>query len=142
MVDGVEKVIPLNHMIQGQLGTGDYDSDPDVFMLSLHADVYPDGIVITQWTVDCNEADPTTELDANLYYCDDRGTGAFPGASAVLVDVLDTTTGNASEATMASSDLGSGTIPTGKELYVLIDADPTSDTTLFRVKVHYYIPES
>jgi len=139
--DGVEKVIPLRHIIQGQLGTGDYDADPDVFMLSLHADTYPDGILITQWTVDCNEADPTTELNANLYYCDDRGTGSFPGASPELIDVIDTATGNSSENTMGNSDLGSGIIPTGKELYVIIDTDPTSDTTLFRVKVHFYIPE-
>ena len=140
--DGVEKAIPLRHMIQGQLGTGDYDADPDVWVRDLHADTYPDGIVITSWTVDCNEADPTTELNANIYYCDDRGAGAFPGASPVLVDVIDTTTGNSSEATMANSDLGSGVIPTGKELYIIIDADPTSDTTLFRTKIHFYIPES
>ncbi len=138
----VEYVIPLRHLIQGQLGTGDFDADPDVFVLSLDADTYPDGIVITEWAVDCNEADPTTELDANLYFANDRGTGAFPHVSADLVDVIDTTTGNSAEVDMSNSDLGSGVIPTGKELYILIDADLVSDTTLFRTKVHFYIPES
>jgi len=140
--DGIEVAIPLRHIIQGQLGTGDFDSDPDVFILSLHADTYPDGIVITAWEVDCNEADPDTELNANLYFCDSRGSGAFPGASATLIDVLDTTTGNSSEADMSNSDLTNGIIATGKELYITIDADPTSDTTLFRIKIHFFIPES
>ncbi len=140
--DGIEKAIPLRHIIQGNLGTGDFDADPDVFVLSLDADTYPDGIVITEWAVDCNEADPTTELNANIKYANDRGTGAFPGASDTLVDVIDTTTGNSSENDMSNSDLTSGVIPTGVELRVLIDADPVSDTTLFRVKIHYFIPES
>ena len=140
--DGVEKVIPLRHIAQGSLGTGDWDTDPDVKIIELDSDVYPDGIIITAWDITCNEADPATELNANLKYCDDAGTGAFPGANAVLIDVLDTTTGDSSEATMSNSDLGSGTIPTGKTLYVLINADLVSDTTLFFVKIHFYIPES
>ena len=83
-----------------------------------------------------------TELNANIYYCDAVAAGAFPGANPVLVDVIDTTTGNSAETTMASSDLGSGVIPAGKTIYVLIDADPISDTTLFRTKINFYVPES
>ena len=140
--DGIEKVIPLNHMIQGNIGTGVYDTDSDVWMIDLSSTVYPDGIVITAWYADCNEADPDTELDANLMYCDNVSVGAFPGANPILVDVMDTTTGNSVEATMSNSDLGSGVIPPGKTIYIDIDADPTSDTTLFHVAVRYYIPES
>lgn len=140
--DGIEVAIPLRHMIQGSLGTGNYDADPDVWIVDLHSYVYPDGIVLTAWYVDANEADPDTELDANLYYCDAVAAGAFPGANPVLIDVIDTTTGNSSEADMSNSDLGSGVIPTGKSMYALIDADPTSDTTLFHLRIHFYIPES
>jgi hypothetical protein len=124
------------------LGTGDYDTDSDVKILELDSNVFPYGIVITRWEIECNEADPSTELDANLGYCDDQSTGAFPGANAVLIDVLDTTTGNSSETNMANSNLGSGIIPAGKTLYIDIDADLVSDTTLFSVKILYYIPSS
>ncbi len=140
--DGIEKAIPLRHIIQGQLGTGDFDSDADVFILSLDSTTYPDGIVLTGWDVSCSEADPTTELAANLNFADDRGTGAFPGASATLIDVITTTTGNSSENDMSNSDKGDGIILTGKEIYITITADPVSDTTLFRVLIKFYIPES
>ena len=141
--DGTQEVFsPSIHTLQGSLGTGDYDSDADVKIIELDSDSNPHGIVITSWEVECNEADPTTELNANIYYCDDQSTGAFPGANAVLIDVIDTTTGNSSETNMALSNLGSGIIPTGKTLYILIDADLVSDTTLFSIKIKFYVPES
>jgi hypothetical protein len=59
----------------------------------------------------------TTELNANLKYCDAVTTGAFPGANPVLIDVLDSTTGNSECTDMSGSDLGSGVIPAGKIVY-------------------------
>ena len=98
--------------------------------------------MITAWYVDCTVDDPTTELDANLRYCDAVGGGAFPGANETLIDVIDTTTGNSSETDMSNSDLGSGAIPTGKSVYIDLDADPTDANTQYHVRIHYYIPES
>jgi len=52
------------------------------------------GITITSIVVQSSDADPTTELNANIKYCDDQGTGAFPGANQTLITAIDTTTGN------------------------------------------------
>ena len=122
------------YTIQGKLGTSDYDTDPDVKILEIDSSAYPKGIVITDWEVECNEADPTTELSATLNSCDDQGTGAFPGANATTLATLNTTTGNSS-----ASGLGIGVV-TDKTLYIIITADPTSDTTLFFVKIKYKRP--
>lgn len=143
--DGVEKAIPLVHSMQfhGDLaGAWDVDAEWQLLDMDRGASVFPAGIVITSWYVDCSVADPTTELNANLYYCDALANGAFPGATPVLVDVLDTTTGNSSETNMALSNLGSGIIPTGKILYILMDTDPVDTLTVWSVIVNFYIPES
>ena len=138
-----EIAIPLRHMIFGNLGLDSaYDRNTNLALIELDATVFPDGIVITGWEVDASEADPTTELDANLTYCDDATTGAFPGANPTLVDVLDTTTGNSSEADMSNSDLASGVIPAGKFIYIDLDADPADTDNYFMVKIEFYIPES
>ena len=142
--DGTAEVaIPLRNMLAGPLNLAAiYDLDTDYILLELDTSVFPDGIVITGWELDCFVADPVTEINANLMYCDDNTTGAFPGANATLVDVLDTTTGNSSCADMSGSDLGSGTIPAGKILYLDLDADPTDDDTFYQIKIKFYIPES
>ena len=142
--DGVEKAVPLVHSMQfhADLASAwDVDHEWQLLDMDRGAGVFPNGIVITSWYVDCSVADPTTELNANLYYCDALASGAFPGATPVLVDVLDTTTGNSSETNMALSDLGSGIIPTAKIFYVLIDLDPTDATTVWSIVVNYYVPE-
>lgn len=119
---------------------GAYDIDSDWPVKWVQGARYPQGITISSWTVQASVADPTTEINANLMYCDDNGTGAFPGANPVLIDVLDTTTGNSSETNMASSDLGSGTIPTGKKIYLDMDADPTDATTFYELTIFYKVP--
>jgi hypothetical protein len=128
--------IPSIYLLQGNIGTGNYNTDPDVWLMDLHADRFPHGIYITKIYVDCNEADPTTELDADLMYCDAVGTGAFPGANATVIKAIDTTTGNFSNAAVNTA------VATGKSIYIRINADPTSNTTIFHVRVHYYIPVS
>jgi hypothetical protein len=131
------------HIAQGTFDlAAQWDVDSDLWLVDLHADRYPAGIVILAWYVDCNVADPATELNANLMYCDAVAGGAFPGASATLIDTLDTTAGNSSETDMTNSDLGSGTIPTGKSLYIDLDADPTDANTVYHFRMHYLVPES
>jgi len=76
------------------------------------------GITITSITVQASVADPTTELNANIMYCDAQGTGAFPGANPTLIRAIDTTTGNFTWS-------GTDAIATGKPIYLLMDADPT-----------------
>lgn len=98
---------------------------------------FPSGITITSWYLDCDKADPTTELNANLKYCDSQGTGAFPGANPVLIDVLDTTTGNSSCTDMSTSDLGSGVIPAGKVIYLELDADPIDLATTWTLVINF-----
>jgi hypothetical protein len=127
---------PTLHLLQGSLGTGDYDTDPDVWIMDLHADTFPHGVYITKVYVDCNEADPTTELDADLMSCDAVADGAFPGANAAVVLAIDTITGNFANAAVNTA------IAAGKSVYIRINADPTSDTTIFHVRIHYYIPTS
>ena len=116
---------------------GDWDLDSDKFLVDLEGTKYPDGIVITKWSVDCNVADPAVELNANLMFCDALGSGAFPGSGATLIDVLDTTTGNSSENDMSNSDKGDGIIPTTKIIYLDIDVDPATATDFFIVQIHY-----
>lgn len=74
------------------------------------------GYDITSIVVQCASADPTTELNANIMRCDAQGTGAFPGANPTLVRAIDTTAGN-------FTFTGTETIPAGKELYLLMDAN-------------------
>jgi hypothetical protein len=98
---------------------------------------FPSGITITSWYLDCSVADPTTELNANLKYCDSQGTGAFPGANPVLIDVLDTTTGNSECTDMSTSDLGSGVIPAGKVIYLELDANPTDLNVTWTLVINF-----
>lgn len=77
---------------------------------------YGNGITITSITVQCSQADPTTELNANIMKCDAQGTGAFPGANPTLIKAIDTTTGNYSWS-------GTEAVATGKELYLIMDAN-------------------
>jgi len=138
-----EIAIPLRHMIFGNLGLdAAYDRNTNLVLIELDSTIFPDGIVITGWEVDATKADPTTELDANLMNCDDPTTGAFPGADPTLIDVLNTTTGNSSEADMSSSDLTNGIVAAGQFIYIDIDADPVDTDNYFMVKIEFYIPES
>jgi len=127
---------------------GAYAVDPYVKLLDLSraAAAYPHGITITSWYMDCvNAADPTTEINANLKYCTaptDAQTFTTAAESVtvgavVLVDVLDTTTGNSSCTGMSTSDLGSGIIPAAKVLFLDLDADPTDMNITWSLTINF-----
>jgi hypothetical protein len=90
------------------------------------------GITITSIVVQCSNADPTTELNANIMKCDAQGTGAFPGANPTLIRAIDTTTGN-------FTWTGSDAVATGKELYLLLDADPTDLSIMWTITIQYTV---
>lgn len=84
-----------------------------LFMFTVGPDS-PEGITIDKWSLSF-EADPTTELDADLKRAD-----AFIGVgSSAVVDALDTLTGTSTEDT--DSNINSGAVvATGKVLYIEI----------------------
>jgi len=137
-----EVVIPSDKKITALVTAGQWDLDSDMWLWELDGTIFPDGIVITKWSVDGSVAAPAVELNANLMYCDALSNGAFPGGGATLIDVLDTTTGNSSEADMSNSDLTTGAIATTKILYIDIDVDPATSTEFYVVQIYFYIPES
>lgn len=67
------------------------------------------------------DADPATELDADLYYCDSCVAWTNP----VLIDVLDTTAGVFSEDTDANIN-GGAAVANGKKIYLQFGAQPIS----------------
>ena len=76
------------------------------------------GYTITNINVRCYSADPTTELDANIRYCDAWTTGVFPVATGqTLVKAINTTTGNYDSGAMTTD------VASGKELYLQMDAN-------------------
>lgn len=131
-----EAVIPLRHVAQGTFDlAAQWDVDSDLWLVDLHADTYPNGIYITAIYVDCTVADPVTEIDANIMYCDAVAGAAFPGANATLIKAVDTTTGNFSDAAVNT------TVPTGKTIYLDLDADPVDANTQYHIRIHYRIEE-
>jgi len=139
--DGTQEVFsPSLHILQGTVDfAGFYDSGPaghELWIMDLDAGTYPHGIYITAVSVDCSAADPTTELDANLSYCDAVAGAAFPGANVTVIKAIDTTTGNFADAAVNTA------VASGKSIYIDIDADPTDANTVYHIKITYYIPES
>jgi hypothetical protein len=120
---------------------GAYQVLPDWRLLDMSRSsaIFPSGITITSWYMDCSSTNPATELDADLMWCDASDTGAFPGASQTLIDVLNTTEGNSNCTNMATSDQGSGIVATNKILYFHIGADPSDANVIWTLTVNYTI---
>lgn len=133
-----DELIPSVFVAQGPLDlAGWYDIDTDLWLCDLINERYPYGIIITEIQVDCNTADPATELDANLSYCDMTGDGAFPDAgSTVVIAAVDTTTGNYSSGAITKY------VPTNMSIFLDMDADPTDANTFYHIKFKYYIRSS
>lgn len=92
---------------------------------------YGYGITITNILVQCSVADPTTELAADIKYCDAQGSGAFPAANATVVKAIDTTTGNYDSGAITEA------VATGKTLYLSMDSDPTDTETMWTITITY-----
>lgn len=100
-----------------------YDSDTDLFIMEVHADMFPNGIIIDEWKCDFN-LDPNVELDANLAYADSWTDAADPN----IIDAIDTTNGSSSEDTDANINSGNA-VAAGKVIYIDMDADPEGTGT-------------
>jgi hypothetical protein len=95
-----------------------YDSDAELFLFEVHADKFPNGIIIDEWKVSCN-VDPDVEMNADLRYAD-----AWIGlANAADIDEIDTTNGTSSEDTDANINSGNA-VAAGKVIYIGFDGDP------------------
>jgi hypothetical protein len=95
-----------------------YDTDTQVFLFEVFAKVWPNGITVDYWEVNCN-VDPDVEMDMDLKRASDWiGLG-----SAAVMDVLDTTNGVGSEDTDASINAGA-VVAAGQVVYLEFGADP------------------
>lgn len=105
-----------------------YDSDGEIH-IGWIKDEAPSGIIIDEWRVDC-QIDPDVEMDLDLCYADDVAY-----TSQVVVDVLDTTDGTATEDT----DANILQIPNGKFVYLLFGADPEGTCVQLHVDIWYHL---
>lgn len=108
-----------------------YDNDSDLWLIDTATAAFPNGIHVLEIYVDATVADPTTELNANLMYCDSVFGGAFPGGGATLIKAIDTTAGNFADA--AANII----VPVGKSIYIDMDADPTDANVQYHIRIHY-----
>ena len=100
-----------------------YDSDTEYFLFEVNADVYPNGIIIDEWSCSCN-VDPDVEINADLR----RATAWIGLGSAADIDEIDTTNGTSSEDTDANINGGSA-VAAGQVIYIGFDADPEGTCT-------------
>ena len=110
---------------------GLYVVSADWIMINLIAAAYPNGITVTQVTVDCSTASPTTQLTGKLKYCDTFAGGAFPGANPTDIVTLTTTSGNYDSGAISIS------ITSGHIIYLELTADPTDYNTTWFVTFTY-----
>jgi hypothetical protein len=130
MISLTNKSIQLNGDLRGAYQNA---SSWKLLDMETGTSLFPNGITITSIYVKANVADPTTELNANIMYCDAQGTGAFPGANPTSIATIDTTTGNYSQTGMTTS------VATNKIVYLLMDADPTDFNVNWSIVINYTI---
>lgn len=117
---------------------GAYITSPNIIVLPMDiSSVYPNGITIASWYLRASVNDPVTEIVGTLRQCDAQGTGAFPGANVIVVDVLNTTTGNSQRTDMSLSFGGTGVIPAGKILYINLSQDPVDLNTIWTLTINF-----
>jgi hypothetical protein len=111
------------------------DGAVDKLFLMWIGDEATEGIIIDEWKISF-EADPTTEIDADLAYAD-----AMIGvANEVLADALDTTTGTATEDTDANINSGNA-FPNGKVVYIKINTAYTEANHQVMFQIWYHAEE-
>ena len=126
LVDGNNNIASVNHHLTGTVvnPNGAYALDHEI-CIWLATDA---AVTVTSIKVTC-DADPTTELDIDLKFCD-----AFIGqANATIIDVCDTTTGT----TSIASGFDDATVPSGKCIMLVFGAEPDSAITQFSFDITY-----
>jgi hypothetical protein len=130
---------PVNYSVNRTLNLSgnlraSYMNSAYVILLNMeHTTIYPNGITITSVYVNCDKADPTTELSAKVMYCDAQAGGAFPSTNPTQISVVNTTTGNFSQTGMTTS------VASDKIVYLEMTADPTDYNTIWSLVINYTI---
>lgn len=101
-----------------------YTQRPQIFMMLTDA-------AITVTRIHVHNSVTSREIAGDIKYADDMNTGSF--ANAVVVQAIDTTSG---AFTKTSSFTHAG-IPSGKYVYLLLDASPHVDIKDIYVEVFY-----
>ena len=127
------KISTLHHKVWSFDPDAICNGNVDRLFLMTIGDEAANGIVIDEWRVSF-EADPTTEADLDL-----KSADAFIGvANAAVIDVLDTTSGTASEDTDSNINSGSA-VANGKVLYLEFGTayTETGHQVIFEMWYHY-----
>ena len=143
-VDGVD-LAALDTDIAGDSASWNKTADKPLFYMFTLAD--PDALYATdaEWSIDPRTAQaitidsyyvsltapPSTELEFSLKFAD--ALIGFP--SATIIDDTTTLAGSVS----VTGGFGDATVPAGKCIYILLDADPEDAITQASVKIYYTI---
>jgi len=88
-------------------------------------------LTITRIHIHGADTTPTAEMALDLKFADDLNTGGF--ANATVIDVCDTTNG----VFTATSSFDDATVPSGKYVYLQLDAAPHVDWKDFYYEVYF-----
>jgi hypothetical protein len=91
----------------------------------------PAAITITRIHIACYDYSPTAELAGDLKFADDINNGGF--ANATVIDVCDTTSG----AVTITTGFDDATVPSGKYIYLQLDAAPHADIKDFYIEFYW-----
>jgi len=123
-VDGAGRLHTKNHHLQFNIRSpaDEYDNDPNITVWA-ETDA---AITIKSIKLTCNKH-PAVELDADLCYADAR----IGLASATVIHALDTTNG------VFSSGAETLAVPSGKCIYIVLNAQPDSAITEIPCDITY-----
>jgi len=88
-------------------------------------------LTITRIHIACYDYSPTAEFAGDLKFADDINNGGF--ANATIIDVVDTTNG----VTTIVAGFDDATVPSGKYVYLQMDASPHADIKDLYIEVYY-----
>lgn len=103
-----------------------YVVQPQIPIFRADADVH-----ITRIEIHGNDSTPTTELFTHLKYATDMFYGSFAGATTI--DNCQTTSGKV----VITTGFDVSAVPSGKYVYLEMDASPHVDWTSFYIEVYY-----
>lgn len=116
------------HHLRGLLSNPQalYTQRPQVFLMLTDA-----AITVTRIHLCGPDSTPGAEFAGDLKFADDMLTGGF--ANATVIQAVDTTSG----AFTKTSSFTDATIPSGKYVYLLMDASPNADWKDIYLEVFY-----